>query len=257
MHAAALTQLAAAAASVECGGTTHGGGDVLGWAGTAAALGLFAVPAITCRRIVTSGSLGDYDHLPYLSQLASTLMWSMYALPSVTPCKMQPLSTNLAGAALSVLWLAVFVRFAHDRARGVILGGIAAVLMLDGVLAAVAFGVQGAAGASLSSDVLGYASSVLNVLMYAAPLAIVRLVLRTRSVEYMPLGLTLAQALNSTLWLSYAVVVRDPFIVVPNMCGVALACLQLACYGFVAGGFAPIPKQGAREDALLKGGGRP
>ena len=55
-------------------------------------------------------------------------------------------------------------------------------------------------------------------------------VVRTRSVEFMPLGLSLATLLCAAAWSVYAVYVADATILLPNALGVALALAQLALY---------------------------
>jgi hypothetical protein len=61
-------------------------------------------------------------------------------------------------------------------------------------------------------------------------------VVRTRSVEFMPLGLSLATLLCAAAWSVYAVYVGDATILVPNIMGVALASAQLALYARYCGG---------------------
>ena len=49
----------------------------------------------------------------------------------------------------------------------------------------------------------------MNVLMYAAPLNVARVVVATESVEFMPLGLTLGTLACSASWTTYALLVGD------------------------------------------------
>jgi solute carrier family 50 (sugar transporter) len=66
--------------------------------------------------------------------------------------------------------------------------------------------------------------------MYAGPLTIITTVLRSRSVEYMPLPLTLGTILCSSSWLGYGLVVEDVAIIVPNAGGTVLGIMQIALY---------------------------
>ena len=67
--------------------------------------------------------------------------------------------------------------------------------------------------------------------MYGAPLGVIGQVIRTKSVEFMPLPLTVTTFLCSIVWCSFAVYVRDMFMGVPNVIGIALAIAQLVLYG--------------------------
>jgi len=87
-------------------------------------------------------------------------------------------------------------------------------------------------GQSKATTVLGLTCTVLNVCMYAAPLGVVRTVIRQRSVQAMPLPLTVCTGFCSACWTVYALLVTDDFILVPNVAGLALFALQLLVYGW-------------------------
>merc|ERR1711974_171590 len=82
---------------------------------------------------------------------------------------------------------------------------------------------------------LGLACVVANVIAYASPLAVVRQVVRTKSVDSMPLGISVATLLNSMVCLSYALLMGDPWVLIPNACGVVLGVVQLGIYGVYCG----------------------
>ena len=63
------------------------------------------------------------------------------------------------------------------------------------------------------SQAMGVACMGINILMYAAPLNAFREAIRTRSVEYVPLGLSVATIANAGVWLAYGLAVMDI-----NMC---------------------------------------
>ncbi|KAH0760371.1 hypothetical protein KY290_016444 [Solanum tuberosum] len=66
--------------------------------------------------------------------------------------------------------------------------------------------------------------------MFASPLFIINLVIRTRSVEYMPFYLSLATFLMSLSFFAYGMFKQDPFIYVPNGIGGVLGIIQLVLY---------------------------
>ena len=88
--------------------------------------------------------------------------------------------------------------------------------------------------ASTQTTVLGLICTVFNVCMYAAPLGVVRTVIKQRSVEAMPLPLSVCTGICSLSWTIYAVLVSDDFILVPNVAGLGLFGLQLLVYRYHA-----------------------
>uniref|UniRef100_A0A453G869 Bidirectional sugar transporter SWEET n=1 Tax=Aegilops tauschii subsp. strangulata TaxID=200361 RepID=A0A453G869_AEGTS len=57
-----------------------------------------------------------------------------------------------------------------------------------------------------------------------------RLVIKTKSVEYMPFLLSLSVFLCGTSWFIYGLLGLDPFIYIPNGCGSFLGLMQLILY---------------------------
>ncbi|CAA0812918.1 Bidirectional sugar transporter SWEET1 [Striga hermonthica] len=66
--------------------------------------------------------------------------------------------------------------------------------------------------------------------MYASPLAVMKVVIKTKSVEYMPFLLSLFVFLSATCWLIYGLIGKDIFILVPNGLGCLFGAMQLSLY---------------------------
>ncbi|KAH9319725.1 hypothetical protein KI387_021494, partial [Taxus chinensis] len=63
---------------------------------------------------------------------------------------------------------------------------------------------------------VGISCVILSISMYASPLAVVGLVIRTKSVEYMPFLTSLFNTLNGLAWSGYSLITRDIYLAVPN-----------------------------------------
>ncbi|TYH82582.1 hypothetical protein ES332_D02G071700v1 [Gossypium tomentosum] len=72
--------------------------------------------------------------------------------------------------------------------------------------------------------------SGLNIIMYGSPLAAMKTVVRTKSVEYMPFFLSFFLFLNGGIWAFYALLMHDYFLGVPNGIGCLLGTAQLLLY---------------------------
>ncbi|KAB1216381.1 Bidirectional sugar transporter SWEET2 [Morella rubra] len=77
---------------------------------------------------------------------------------------------------------------------------------------------------------VGLLSAASLISMSASPLCIISLVIRTKSVEFMPFYLSLSTFLMSTCFFMYGLFNDDVFIYVPNGIGTVLGIVQLALY---------------------------
>ena len=212
--------------------------NVVGWAGCASAWLLFIAPMVTMRQILRAGSIGDFSPLPYLISMLQCFLWTVYALPWVTPCKTQPLVTNGVGTVLELGYVVVFTVYSPRPGR--MLATALAMVAVGGAFTAFALLVAPRFDiprwpdktASAQTTVLGWTCSVLNVAMYAAPLSVVRTVIRRRSVRNMPLLLTIGCGLCSSCWAAYALLSKPPdlFILAPNVAGLGLFAVQVTVY---------------------------
>lgn len=196
---------------------------VMGWLGCVAAWLLFLAPMPTMRKIIRSRHIHEFSPLPYLISMLQCFLWTVYALPAVTPCKTQPLVTNGAGFVLELVYVLIFIRYAHAQRWAMLLKfaiviAIAAFVCVAALVLAPHFDFKSFPDpdASRSTTVLGWTCSVFNVAMYAAPLSVVYTVLQRRSVRNMPLPLTLGCGLCSGFWTAYALMVLDMFILVSS-----------------------------------------
>lgn len=90
-------------------------------------------------------------------------------------------------------------------------------------------------------DVIGFLSCASLISMFASPLFIINLVIRTRSVEFMPFSLSLSTFLMSTSFMLYGIFNFDPFVYIPNGIGTILGIVQLVLFCYY--------KNVAREDS--------
>eukprot|EP00930_Biecheleria_cincta_P016208 TRINITY_DN13276_c0_g1_i1.p1 TRINITY_DN13276_c0_g1~~TRINITY_DN13276_c0_g1_i1.p1 ORF type:complete len:108 (-),score=8.03 TRINITY_DN13276_c0_g1_i1:41-364(-) len=88
---------------------------------------------------------------------------------------------------------------------------------------------------SIQTEALGLICVAFNIMMYAAPLGIVKRVVQTGSVEYMPLGLSVCTLLCSSTWTAYSLMVSDIWLLIPNASGVVLGVAQLIIYSWFCG----------------------
>ncbi|KAI9113334.1 hypothetical protein K1719_015859 [Acacia pycnantha] len=195
--------------------------------GNASALFLFLAPLITFRRIVKNKSTEKFSGVPYVMTLLNNLLSAWYGLPFVSPHNILVTTINGTGAVIETIYVLIFVIFAPKRERTKILGLLALILT---VFAAVALISLFAMHGNARKVFCGLAASIFSIIMYGSPLSVMRLVIRTKSVEFMPFFLSLFVFLCGTSWFIYGLLGRDPFITVPNGVGSALGATQLILY---------------------------
>jgi solute carrier family 50 (sugar transporter) len=201
------------------------------------------VPSLTRR--LHPPKVGEYSCFPYLVSGVQCGCWMVYALPPVTPCKTQPLVTNAVGLALELFYIIFYFMYAGPRLREtlrqlLVAASVVLFVLLFGLVVAPHLPIDGfppqTPPLSKQTTVLGFACAVLNTLMYAAPLSVMRQVIRTRSVEFMPLPLSVGGLVCSGCWFVYALKAKDDFILSPNAAGVALSIVQIALYSYYRNG---------------------
>jgi len=207
--------------------------QVLGWCGFATAEFLFysQLPT-TFRRILREKTVSGFDHTPYVVSVMTNVCWVAYG--AVTPGRFQPLLTNAVGGFIEVIYVGIFFKYARGRqfvalARDCLLAGVVLALILA---CAFLFKVQfpKIGGESHSSSLLGVASAVVNTAMFASPLNVAHTVVKTKSVEFMPFTLCLGGFLCGASWTTFAVLVGDVSIFLPNFAGALFGLTQLVVY---------------------------
>ncbi|KAF0926973.1 hypothetical protein E2562_028555, partial [Oryza meyeriana var. granulata] len=192
------------------------------------ALFLFLSPVPTFWRIIGRKSTEDFSGVPYNMTLINCLLSAWYGLPFVSPNNILVSTINGAGAVIETAYVVVFLVFASShKTRLRMLGLASAVASAFALVALVSLLALHGQGRKLFC---GVATTVCSICMYASPLSIMRLVIKTKSVEYMPFLLSLAVFLCGTSWFIYGLLGRDPFVTIPNGCGSFLGAVQLVLY---------------------------
>ncbi|CAL5330173.1 hypothetical protein CsSME_00010700 [Camellia sinensis var. sinensis] len=199
---------------------------IIGIIGNIISILVFASPIGTFKGVVKKKSTENFKALPYITTLLSTSLWTFYGI--LKPGGLLILTVNGAGAVLQFIYVTLFLIYAPRdiKVKSMKLVAILDVGFLGAVIAVTMLTIHG----SLKLTFVGILCAALTIGMYAAPLAVMRTVINTTSVEYMPFFLSFFLFLNAGVWSVYALLVKDIFIGVPNAIGFILGSAQLILY---------------------------
>ncbi|CAL0301621.1 unnamed protein product [Lupinus luteus] len=193
---------------------------------------LFLSPVPAFLRIVKHRSTEDFSSIPYICTLLNCSLWTYYGL--IKSGEYLVATVNGFGIMVETIYVILFLIYAPKtmRMKTLIVAGI-----LDVVIMAAAIGfTQLAMKEEGRIKVVGIMGAGLNIIMYGSPLAAMKTVVTTKSVEYMPFFLSFFSFLNGGIWMLYAVLVHDIILGVPNGTGFVLGAMQLVLYGIYRNG---------------------
>ncbi|KAL8110368.1 hypothetical protein AgCh_026185 [Apium graveolens] len=211
---------------------THFLHPAFGIFGVLTGLFLFLVPVITFKRILLNKSTEQFSGIPYVMTLLNCLLCAWYGLPFVSPNNILVLVVNGTGAVIEFIYVLMFLIYAPKKEKTKIFGILMIVLTL---FATIAFVSVFALHHKKRKVFCGFAASIFSVIMYGSPLSVMRMVIRTKSVEYMPFFLSLCSFLCGTSWFIYGLLGNDPFVASSNGFGSGLGILQLILYATYCG----------------------
>ncbi|GLT79372.1 hypothetical protein SLA2020_508630 [Shorea laevis] len=187
---------------------------------------VFLAPVKTFFRIVKRRSTEEFESLPYVCMLLNTSLWTYYGI--IKSGEYLVATVNGFGDVVEIIYLVLFLIYAPPkmRTRTALLVGILNV----GFIAAAIVGAQLGLRGDTRTDVIGFMCAGLNTISYGSPLAAMKTVITTKSVEFMPFLLSFFLFLNGLVWTCYALLVMDFFLVVPNGAGFLLGTAQLILY---------------------------
>ncbi|KAJ0246272.1 Bidirectional sugar transporter SWEET3 [Hirschfeldia incana] len=203
----------------------------IGILGNGASVLLYTAPILTFSRVFKKKSTEEFSCFPYVMTLLNCLIYTWYGLPIVSHLwENLPLITiNGVGILLELLFIFIYFCYASPKEKvkvGVIFVPVVIVLFgVTAVISAVVFDEH-----RHRKSFVGSVGLVASISMYGSPLVVMKKVIETKSVEYMPFYLSFFSFLASSLWLAYGLLSHDLFLASPNMVGTPLGILQLILY---------------------------
>ncbi|CAA3009534.1 bidirectional sugar transporter SWEET14-like [Olea europaea subsp. europaea] len=192
----------------------------LGILGNLVSFMVFLAPVPTFYRVYKKKSTEGFHSVPYVIALFSSMVWIYYAW--VKSNEFLLITINSVGCITESIYVAIYIVYAHKKARILTLklllllnfGGFGLILILSHFLT----------NRSKRVQVLGWITVSVSTSVFIAPLSIMKQVIRTKSVEFMPISLSFFLILTAVIWFFYGLLLKDVYIaVIPpsnyrNMC---------------------------------------
>ncbi|WOL01744.1 bidirectional sugar transporter SWEET14 [Canna indica] len=206
--------------------TSSGEGHIGCIAGNIISFMVFLAPLPTFYRVYRKKSTEGFQSVPYVVGLFSAVLWIFYALIKSDAYLL--ITINSIGCVIQASYLLIYLIYAPRKAKiytaklllllNVALFGLVVLLTL--LLFKGAKRVQ----------VLGWICVGFSVCVFVAPLSVIRLVIKTKSVEFMPFSLSFFLTLSAVVWFAYGLLSRDIYVALPNVLGFVFGILQMALY---------------------------
>ncbi|KAK1433954.1 hypothetical protein QVD17_10872 [Tagetes erecta] len=187
---------------------------------------VFLAPIPTFYKVYKRKSTEGFQSAPYVVGLFSAMLWIYYAFLKTNV--MLLITINSVGCVIETLYICFFLYYAPKKAR-------MESLKLIVLLIVVGFGLiviltQFLASGVTRGVIVGWICLVFSLCVFVAPLGVVRQVIQTKSVEYMPILLSVALTLSAIMWFFYGLLLGDFNIAIPNVLGFTFGILQMILY---------------------------
>ncbi|TMW81984.1 hypothetical protein EJD97_007205 [Solanum chilense] len=187
---------------------------------------VFLSPIPTFNKIYKKKSTEGYQSIPYVIALFSCMLWIYYAFLKTNTTLL--ITINSFGMLIETIYVSLFLYYAPKKARVntvkmlllTVVGGFGAIILVTQFL------FKGV----VRGQIVGWICLIFSLCVFVAPLGIVRQVIKTKSVEYMPILLSVFLTISAVMWFFYGLLLKDVNIAAPNILGFIFGILQMILY---------------------------
>ncbi|KAI3780113.1 hypothetical protein L2E82_10020 [Cichorium intybus] len=201
---------------------------VFGILGNIVSTGVYFAPMPTIIQICKQRSPMGFQTLPYVVSLFSALLWMYYAFIKEGDTFLL-ITVNALGTFVEFIYVIIFIVFAIPSVKKQTIKILSATMVLCLVISLGSFFFLEGVNRAL---VVGWICVGVSVCVFAAPLTIVFQVVKTKSVDFMPLPLSCFLTLSAMTWFAYGMFTADLCVTVPNVLGFVLGIIQMALYKY-------------------------
>ncbi|KAK4260560.1 hypothetical protein QN277_003657 [Acacia crassicarpa] len=199
---------------------------IFGLLGNIIAFLVFLAPLPTFYTICKKKSSEGFQSIPYLVALLSAMLLLYYGF--LKSHAILIITINAIGCAIEITYLALYFIYAPKKQKisTLVMFGIFDVGGIGLTMITSIFAFEGINRV----HAVGWICAIFNIAVFAAPLSIMRTVIKTKSVEFMPFSLSFFLTLTAIMWFFYGFFSKDDFIMLPNVLGFLLGVAQMVLY---------------------------
>ncbi|GAV74708.1 MtN3_slv domain-containing protein, partial [Cephalotus follicularis] len=184
-------------------------------------------PLPTFYQIYKRKTAEGFQSIPYVIALFSAMLWIYYSILKKHDAILL-ITINTFCCVIQTGYIAAYLFYAPNKAR---IFTVKLILLFN----VFGFGVICLVTLFLLQDqnrlhIVGYICMTFALCVFAAPLCIVKKVIQTKSVEFMPFSLSFFLTLGAVTWFFYGLFLEDFNIAVPNILGFIFGILQMVLY---------------------------
>nr|XP_043616725.1 bidirectional sugar transporter N3-like [Erigeron canadensis] len=187
---------------------------------------VFLAPIPTFYKVYKKKSTEGFQSAPYVVGLFSAMLWIYYALLKTNVVLL--ITINSVGIFIETVYIGLFLFYAPNKARMESLKLIVSLIVVGFGLIVVL--TQFLASGVTRGVIVGWICLIFSLCVFVAPLGVVRQVIKTKSVEYMPILLSVALTLSAVMWFFYGLLLGDFNIAIPNVLGFTFGIIQMILY---------------------------
>ncbi|GMH31521.1 hypothetical protein Nepgr_033364 [Nepenthes gracilis] len=155
------------------------------------------------------------------------MLWIFYAFFDTNSTFL--ITINSFGCFIEALYIAIFLFYGTKETR--ISTTRLIMLMNVGGFGFIVFIVLVVAkDEQLRTKILGWICLIFSLCVFVAPLCVMRQVIRTKSVKYMPFLLSFFLTISAVMWFFYGLLKKDYYIAIPNVLGFSFGIVQMVLY---------------------------
>ncbi|XP_062203103.1 bidirectional sugar transporter SWEET13-like [Phragmites australis] len=188
----------------------------------------YLAPIPTFYRIYKSKSTEGFQSVPYVVALFSAMLWIYYALLKTNEGLL--ITINAAGCVIETVYIVVYLAYAPKKTK--VFTAKIMLLFNVGIFGLILLFTLLLSEGERRVVSLGWVCVGFSVSVFVAPLSIIRRVIQTKSVEYMPFPLSLSLTLSAVVWFLYGLLIKDKYVALPNIIGFAFGVAQMGLYVF-------------------------
>ncbi|KAL5006552.1 hypothetical protein ScPMuIL_015358 [Solemya velum] len=195
----------------------------VGFMASSSSIGVYLVGIEICYRIIKKGSTGDISSFPFIAYFIACCLWLRYGvLENIFAVTI----VNGFGAVTQFTYICIFYMYTKRRNHFLRMLFFGCCLLLLPLVYVKYFQLDH----KKAQNHFGMICVGMTIIGYAAPLASLTDVIKTKSTDCMSFPLVFVNFVVAIEWFLYGLLIKDFYLQLPNFLGFVLALMQLGLF---------------------------